>query len=491
MVGQRRNAAWLLAITCVALTLGPERAFAAQPANDLIGGATVVPSIPFSESLAYAEATHSATDPGTCVLDQDGAGFKTLWYVMTPGQNDRISVSLPGYVGVDVFTGSPGSLTMVACHTFSWEFQPEFRFDPDAGTQYYLMVSVPADWTDPVAITFDLAPPGPTNDDFDSATVIDPLDFTDTVETADDATEFFDDPDCLFWRAQHTIWYRYTPPADARLTVDTIGSTKEGALAVFVGHRGSLTAVKECAVSGPPQPSLTFSAQGGVTYHFMVGTVHATSGQFTFNLRARLRSTLSLTASRQLVTFGKSVRLRAHLQGFEAGSTPTVSIYKPTVPAPVASGPVDEQGNFAFSLRPAEKATYVARWSGDDTYASARSPRVTVKVRVVIRARMLGFYARSGRYHLFRRTRDPAYVVTVLPNHANYPVLLQLQRLRSGSWRLLVADRFGLNEDSRVGVLIDHGDLAVGTKYRIRATFSADDDHVGDRTRWSYFRLTT
>jgi hypothetical protein len=492
MRAQRRNTAWLLSLAVVVLTLIPGRAFAAAPANDLIAGATVVASIPFSESLAYAEATHSGTDPASCILDQDGAGFKTLWYAMTPAADDRIAVSLPGYVGVDVFTGSPGALTKVACHTYSWTFQPEFRFDPTPGTKYYIMISVPADWSASFPITLDVAPPGPPNDDFDSATMVESLDFTDTVDAADDATEFFDDPNCLYWRAQHTIWYRYTPAADARLTIDTNGSTKESALAILVGDRGSLTPVRDCAPQmAPEQPSLTLPIQGGVTYHVMVGTIAEPAGTFTLNLHARLLSSISLASSRQLVRYGGTAKLTGHLEGFDAGSTPTVSIYRIPSTTPVASGPVDAQGNFAFSRKPTKNSTYQARWGGDDTYASARSVRVVVKVQVVIRTRMLGFYATSGAYHLFRSTTDPIYIVTVLPKHPDRSVHLQLQRYGAGSWRLLAAESFDLNRDSKVGVIIDHRALDAGTRYRIRATFKSDADHVGDTTRWKYFRLTT
>ena len=52
-------------VLCLALTVGlvvalaPTRAWATPPGNDLIAGATAISSLPLSESLQYAEATHS------------------------------------------------------------------------------------------------------------------------------------------------------------------------------------------------------------------------------------------------------------------------------------------------------------------------------------------------------------------------------------------------------------------------------------------------
>ena len=101
---------------------------------------------------------------------------------MKPSVDQRVGVALPGEVGVDVFTGSPGTLVRFGCHTYFWTWQPEFRFDASSGSEYFIMVSVPSGWVDAVSISFDVAPQGPSNDDFSSATVIGSYDFTDTVD---------------------------------------------------------------------------------------------------------------------------------------------------------------------------------------------------------------------------------------------------------------------------------------------------------------------
>src|SRR6266542_399336 len=81
----------------------------------------------------------------------------------------------------------------------------------------------------------------PTNDDFDSATVVtEPLPFTDSVATAD-ATTAADDPQCL--GNGHTVWYTYTPGADGWVNANTFGSNYDTTLSVYTGARGALTQV--------------------------------------------------------------------------------------------------------------------------------------------------------------------------------------------------------------------------------------------------------
>jgi hypothetical protein len=488
--GRMAIASALLTSALVKVILPATPAQAAAPANDLIGGATAIAALPFSESLPYAEATYSGTDPSSCITPPPHSAYKTLWYTITPSVDERVRVTLPLEVGVDVFTGGPGSLVKFACHTYSWTFQPPFRWDAMSGTQYYVMVSVPGGWTDPVTVTFDEAPPGPANDDFGNATLIDTFDFTDTVD-ADNATEWFDDPVCTSWRAQHTFWYRYTPPKDARLHVDTLGSAMEGAIAIYKGTRGNLTQLTDCAyfISGQ-QPQISFKAKADVTYHIMVGTLADLTGPITFTFRSRLVSALSLKASRSVVRFGRSVRLSGHLKGFIAGSNPTVRIYRRGGSTPLASPTVDASGDFSTKLKPKVNTTYEARWNGDAHYGSAQSPRESVHVRVVIVAKLGRFYGKSGPYRLYHRATDPIYVVGVKPNHHGQNVIFRLEKRVSGSWLLYGTGSFPLNADSLVGVKVNHQRLAVGVDYRIRATFQSDGDHVGDSSAWSYFRMT-
>jgi hypothetical protein len=115
----------------------------------------------------------------------------------------------------------------------------------------------------------------PSNDDFDNATVISSLPFSDTVNN-EEATSAADDPSC-FGEGQ-TVWYRFTPDEDVTINANTIGSEVDTSLSVHTGSRGSLNTL-QCS-SG----SLTFEATAGETYFFMIGSLDNFVGEIVFNV---------------------------------------------------------------------------------------------------------------------------------------------------------------------------------------------------------------
>jgi hypothetical protein len=107
------------------------------------------------------------------------------------------------------------------------------------------------------------APPA-TNDDFDAATIISGLPFSDSILTTE-ATLAYDDP--LVCGGQYaTVWYRFTPTTNVGVKTDTAGSSYSTSIAVFTGSRGSLGWVTNVCNSG----TVAFQASAGTTYYFMV-----------------------------------------------------------------------------------------------------------------------------------------------------------------------------------------------------------------------------
>ena len=106
----------------------------------------------------------------------------------------------------------------------------------------------------------------PPNDDFDQATVIQGLPFTDTVDVTE-ATAAPDDPfsSCGF-PSGVTVWYAFTPGTTVRLEA---AAGYVSTIHVLTGTRGALTEVA-CSSFNPPSTSLRFTATAGVSYHVMV-----------------------------------------------------------------------------------------------------------------------------------------------------------------------------------------------------------------------------
>jgi hypothetical protein len=109
----------------------------------------------------------------------------------------------------------------------------------------------------------------PTNDDFDSATLVtEPLPFTDAINTVE-ATTAPDDPECV--GQGPTVWYSFTPSEDMRIWVNTFGSDYDTTLSIYTGTRGDLSQIACNDDAGSLQSSVIFDAAAGQTYFFMVG----------------------------------------------------------------------------------------------------------------------------------------------------------------------------------------------------------------------------
>jgi hypothetical protein len=108
----------------------------------------------------------------------------------------------------------------------------------------------------------------PSNDDFDSATVIASLPFSDTVDMTN-ATLAADDPSnrCIGTEALGSVWYSFTPSVNTPVGLDTFGTGFLTSIALYTGSRGALTFL-DCSSLGSNY--LGFQAVAGVTYHIMV-----------------------------------------------------------------------------------------------------------------------------------------------------------------------------------------------------------------------------
>jgi hypothetical protein len=120
----------------------------------------------------------------------------------------------------------------------------------------------------------------PTNDDFDNATVIPSLPFSDSINT-EEATTAADDPDCA--GNDHTVWYSFTPNEDVTVQANTRGSDYPATLSVYTGSRGSLEQIACSVRNGTAE--IFFDATAGETYFFMVGSFSGGSGgNLVFNV---------------------------------------------------------------------------------------------------------------------------------------------------------------------------------------------------------------
>jgi alpha-tubulin suppressor-like RCC1 family protein len=135
---------FLLALTSVALVLGVAAgpAWAQAPPNDTFEHATQITSLPFSQTLDTSQATTDATDAealAACAIPLPVTVAATVWYQYTPSADQSLLISTDGSsygAGVAVLTGSPGSLSAVACFP-----APLGTFSAKAGQTYHIVVA--------------------------------------------------------------------------------------------------------------------------------------------------------------------------------------------------------------------------------------------------------------------------------------------------------------------------------------------------------------
>ncbi|GAB4523362.1 MAG: hypothetical protein OHK0046_36960 [Anaerolineae bacterium] len=299
-------------------TLGSQNQTERPPSNnpDDFEGARVIDAVPYQNEMTTAQATASPDDPDpTCYQPPVLVGERvnrSVWYRYTAAEDRDLTFATAGtdYATIlSIWTGEKGNLTMVACNedvegfpTYN-DVTSIIHMRVKAGTTYHIMVSAGAllgqtgsslkfSVTDAVTAVL-------VNDDFDGAAEIAALDYSVEMNISD-STVASDDPEPPCYQAvvgdnlNNTVWFRYTPPRNQALVLDTLGSAYGTILSVWKGERGTLTSV-DCDDSGwtifdgpeSPNARLELDVQGGTTYHIMIsagGFLGINSGDLVFSV---------------------------------------------------------------------------------------------------------------------------------------------------------------------------------------------------------------
>ena len=119
--------------------------------------------------------------------------------------------------------------------------------------------------------------PRPPNDDWDTATIVTGVPYQLTESTVDATTAADDD----FFYSKKTVWFSFTPSADRRVAISTIGSDYQTDVAVYTGTRNSRGyAPCDYPISGVQWCSVT----AGTTYHVVVSAAHGVGGTLVFSV---------------------------------------------------------------------------------------------------------------------------------------------------------------------------------------------------------------
>jgi hypothetical protein len=144
------------------------------------------------------------------------------------------------------------------------------------------------------------APPAqaavPSNDDFDAATVVTSVPYSDTTSTVE-ATRAPDDPPVGQGGAGGSVWYAFTSSADAWIEVNTAGSDFDTVLGVVTGERGAMNLIASDDDSQYGlQSAIVVHALAGTTYHFIIDGYNG-GGTVVLNVQSTTPGLTSVTVT--------------------------------------------------------------------------------------------------------------------------------------------------------------------------------------------------
>jgi hypothetical protein len=291
-------------------------------------------------------------------------------------------------------------------------------------------------------------------------------------------------------------------PASINGTVTVFGTLSESggggiagkAIEIAVTPPGGSRTVRTTVTTGPIgqfsyADAIPFSVAGTYVYEakWSGDATHAATTRTVAVAVLKQPATVSLTASPTVVDYNRQIAVTVGVGGAMSG---TVSVYATPlggVRTLVASGPVDASGTFRASLAMTHSALLVAEYSGSATHNPAASPGKIVQVRAISAARLRGGYGRAGRYRLYRAGASPRVIGTVIPAHPGALLMFTAQKRVAGAWRTLAVASFPIQPTGLVGAVLRRPSRGA---WRVRASFSGDVDHLGDRSPWRYLKIT-
>ncbi len=118
-----------------------------------------------------------------------------------------------------------------------------------------------------------LAQSAPPNDNYDTATVVTTMPFTDHVNTTNAVTDDWVNP-CFYGIIYNTVWYKFTPSADTKVEFNTFGSSFDTSITLYQDYGYGYLSTVSCNddYGDTKQSRIQVSVTGGATYYIAVGS---------------------------------------------------------------------------------------------------------------------------------------------------------------------------------------------------------------------------
>jgi subtilase family serine protease len=261
---------------------------APAPANDNFASATALSGAPVTITGTNVGATKQTGEPTVA----GNAGGKSVWYTWTAAASGRVSLSTLGSsfdTLLGVYTGaSVSGLSLVAGNddASSRTLISAVTFNAVAGTTYRFVVDGYNAASGNITLNLSLLA-APANDLFASAAAISGSAATWTGTNVSAARET-GEPLIAGNRGGASVWFTWTAPATATVTLNTAGSSFDTMLGVYTGSSVSaltlVAANDDAAGGGTLTSALTFHAVAGTTYRFAIDGYNGATGNIVLNL---------------------------------------------------------------------------------------------------------------------------------------------------------------------------------------------------------------
>lgn len=209
---------------------------------------------------------------------------------------------------------------------------------------------------------------------------------------------------------------------------------------------------------------------------------------------------LDVELNRNRVVFGESITFTGHLElKGEPPENDHVQLVRQFIradPRVIARRTVGAAGNFTFTTRPQAGAYYWISYGGDRFHQDDRSRVFTVGVRPVIRSTMVGHYAISHGYHLYRFTDRcsrsgrgcPTMETRLRPKGRELDYHIQVF---DGGWISADGGQIRAGAGGVFTLRIGYRDRSViGARVRVRMDFNQSRHFLPAEGPWEYFRVT-
>jgi hypothetical protein len=210
---------------------------------------------------------------------------------------------------------------------------------------------------------------------------------------------------------------------------------------------------------------------------------------------------LTVKTSASTVGYGGHVKLTVHLGGTHTNHS--VRIYKTVYGGSrtlLKTVTVGSTGSYTFTSPVlTRRTTFQAEYDGDATSSFATSTNVAVRVRALISIAPSGFYAISGRYHLYHyhaccwtsTAPCPVFLGRIRPARGGASMTFVMQRHTASGWVTSVKGTATTNSQGYAKAIFHYtGSGFIGLGLRAHVTWGGDAANLGGKSGWTYLRIT-